>query len=324
MRTAFVTGATGQDGGFLIERLLAEGMRVHGLVRGGDGEAAQLRLRSPEVVLHEGDLADAGALSALIRELAPDEIYNLGGISSVAFSWEQPLLTSEITGLGAAALLEAAWQLRQATGQDVRFLQASSAEIFGLPLESPQSESTPVRPVSPYGAAKAFAHHLVAVYRSRGLHAVSAILFNHESPRRPTTFVTRKITHAAAMIAAGRQDTLQLGSLDVRRDWGWAPEYVDAMVRGLRHDVPDDYVVATGVSHSIAEFVETAFAYAGLADWRRFVTIDPAFARVVDATEMVGDPSHAGSVLGWRPRTTFQQLVEQMVQADMTVLMGSS
>jgi GDPmannose 4,6-dehydratase len=316
-KTAFVTGITGQDGGYLAERLLSEGVSVHGLIHTHDEHTATLERRSPQVVLHEGDLTDSAGVQALVSELEPDEIYNLGGISSVAFSWEQPLLTAAISGVGAVAVLEAAWRLQTDTGRPVRVLQASSAEIFGDPAESPQSENTPIKPTSPYGVAKAFAHHMTGVYRSRGLHASGVILYNHESPRRPTTFVTRKITQAAARIAAGEQETLVLGNLDARRDWGWAPDYVDAMVRAVRHDSADDYVIATGQSRTVGDFVAAAFAHAGMADWRDHVVLDEAFVRPVDAAEQCGDASKARSVLGWSPSVDFEQMVRLMVDADL-------
>jgi GDPmannose 4,6-dehydratase len=316
-KTAFVTGITGQDGGYLAERLLSEGVSVHGLIHTHDEHTATLERRSPQVVLHEGDLTDSAGVQALVSELEPDEIYNLGGISSVAFSWEQPLLTAAISGVGAVAVLEAAWRLQTDTGRPVRVLQASSAEIFGDPAESPQSESTPIKPTSPYGVAKAFAHHMTGVYRSRGLHASGVILYNHESPRRPTTFVTRKITQAAARIAAGEQETLVLGNLDARRDWGWAPDYVDAMVRAVRHDSADDYVIATGQSRTVGDFVAAAFAHAGMADWRDHVVLDEAFVRPMDAVEQCGDASKARSVLGWSPSVDFEQMVRLMVDADL-------
>ncbi len=318
--TAFVTGITGQDGGYLAERLLAEGVAVHGLVHGRDDHAQALLERCPDVVLHEGDLTDAERVAALIAELAPDEVYNLGGISSVAFSWQQPVLTAAVTGVGAVAVLEACWQLRERTGRDVRVLQASSAEIFGDPTQVPQDEQTPLRPSTPYGAAKAYAHQMTSIFRSRGLAASAVILYNHESPRRPETFVTRKITAAAARIAAGLQSSLSLGSLDVRRDWGWAPDYVEAMVRAVRHDTPDDYVIATGESHTIGDFVAAAFEHAGVPDWSERVVLDPAFARTGDAREQRGDPSKARSRLGWQPSHDFGQLVHAMVDADAAAL----
>ncbi|MCW2530248.1 MAG: NAD-dependent epimerase/dehydratase [Pseudonocardiales bacterium] len=317
MTTAFITGITGQDGGYLTEKLLAEGVEVHGLIHGGDALVGELTSRSPGALLHEGDLTDPDGIARLIDEIEPDEIYNLGGISSVALSWKKPLLTGAVTGLGAGAVLEAAWQLQQRTGREVRVLQASSAEIFGIPDESPQTEATPIRPRTPYGAAKAFGHHLAATYRGRGLAAATCIFYNHESPRRPPAFVTRKITKAAAMIAAGQQDRLLLGTLDVRRDWGWAPDYVDAMCLALRHDAVDDYVIATGESHTIADFVEAAFARVGIADWKSVVETDSAFVRPSDAPDQVGDPTKARNVLGWRPVVSFAELVERMVDADI-------
>ena len=317
MPTALITGITGQDGGYLAERLLDEDWQVHGLVHAGDGHVDELQRRTSSVKLHEGDLADAAAMYELVNEVAPDEIYNLGGISSVAFSWEHPLLTAQVTGLGAGAVLEAGWQLKQRSGREVRVLQASSAEMFGVPAQSPQSETTPIKPVSPYGAAKAFAHHLVGVYRARGMHAVSGILYNHESPRRPPQFVTRKITRAAALIALGRQDSLELGSLDVRRDWGWAPDYVDAMVRAIRYPHPHDFIIATGESHSVADFVEVAFRHAGLNPWRRYVSLDESLIRPVDAPELVGDSRKARQILGWRPVVDFDDMVRRMVDSDM-------
>jgi GDPmannose 4,6-dehydratase len=316
MPTALVTGISGQDGGYLAERLLDEGWQVHGLVHSADAERGDLRKRLPSVVLHEGDLADAAGLAALVDAVVPDEIYNLGGLSSVALSWRSPVLTAQVTGLGAAALLDAAWRLGQRLGREIRVLQASSAEVFGVPEQSPQNETTPLRPVSPYGAAKAFAHHLVGVYRGRGLYAAACILYNHESPRRPVDFVTRKITRAATRIAAGRQRTLALGTLEVRRDWGWAPDYVDAMVRAIRHDEPDDYVVATGETHSIEEFVAASFDRAGIKDWRDHVELDPSFARPVEAPELIGDASKARAVLGWQPKVSFEELVRLMVERD--------
>jgi GDPmannose 4,6-dehydratase len=316
MPIALVTGITGQDGGYLTERLLTGGWEVHGLVHADDVHARTLQARYPAVRLHEGDLSDAAGLTALVDAVAPDEIYNLGGISSVAVSWREPVLTAAVNGLGAAGLLEAAWQVQRRVGRPVRFLQASSAEIFGIPDESPQSETTAVRPRNPYGAAKAFAHNLVAVYRERGLHTCSCILFNHESPRRPEAFVTRKITAAVALIAAGKQDTLALGSLDARRGWGWAPDYVDAMVRAVRHRVPDDYVIATGEAHSVREFVAAAFASVGLPDWQDYVTVDATLARPVDAPELVGDAAKARATLGWAPTVGFEQIVTRMVDAD--------
>jgi GDPmannose 4,6-dehydratase len=311
-QVVLVTGVTGQDGSYLAERLVAEGHEVHGLVFRSDESTA------PDgVTTHAGDLTEFDALADLVREVSPDLVFNLAGISSVATSWEQPVLTAQTTGVAAVALLDACWSEQERRGEQVRFLQASSAEIFGQADRSPQDESTPVRPVNPYGAAKAYAHHATSVYRERGLHASSLILFNHESPRRPPTFVTRKITSGVAAIVRGEQDALALGNLDARRDWGWAPDYVDAMVRAVRHDVADEYVVATGEAHSVGEFVEAAFAHAGIRDWARVVTQDERFMRPVDATLLCGDAGRARSVLGWRTTLTFPEIVGRMVDADL-------
>ncbi|HEX8767549.1 MAG TPA: GDP-mannose 4,6-dehydratase [Jatrophihabitans sp.] len=319
--SAFITGITGQDGGYLAERLVAEGSSVHGLVHGSDDQVDVLRQRCPDAVLHDGDLTDAGRVRALIADLQPDEVYNLGGISSVAFSWQQPVLTGQVSGLGAAAVLDACWRVQPQTGRPVRVVQASSAEIFGNPEQAPQDELTPLRPENPYGAAKAYAHQMVSIFRSRGLAASAVILYNHESPRRPETFVTRKITAAAARIAAGRQDSLSLGSLDVRRDWGWAPDYVDAMVRAVRHEHADDYVIATGESHSVADFVAAAFAAAGVSNWQSKVEVDRTFTRPLgDAAEQRGDASKARAVLGWHPTLDFAAVVAAMVEADLAEL----
>lgn len=308
---ALVTGATGQDGSYLVEQLLGEGVEVHALVR--EGEVAPL----PEVVLqHVGDLTDGPGLEALVGEVEPAEVYNLGGLSSVALSWSEPALTAQVTGVAVGHLLKGALDLQDRTGRAVRFVQASSAEIFGW-AAPPQDERTPVAPVTPYGAAKAFAHHLVAVYRRRGLHASSCVLFNHESPRRPETFVTRKITAGVARLVAGQQEQLSLGNLDARRDWGWAPDYVDAMVRAVRHEDAGEYVVATGVAHSVREFVAAAFAAAGVVDWEDLVTLDPRFARPSDAPEQRGDPSRAAAELGWSPTVPFEELVARMVRHDL-------
>ena len=321
MQTALVTGITGQDGGFLAERMIADGCAVHGLVRAGE-DLADLRRRSPEAVLHEGELTDGDGLARVLADSDADEVYHLAGISSVALSWKEPVLTADVNALGTARLLEHAWQHQQRRGRPVHFLQASSAEIFGSAATAPQDEQTPVRPTSPYGAAKAFAHHLVGVYRERGMFAVSLLLYNHESDRRPESFVTRKITQAAVRIALGLQDELVLGNLDVRRDWGWAPDYVDAMMRALRHTHPDDYVIATGKAHSVADFVAAAFARAGVPDWRRHVRVDADLFRPADAGLQVGNPERAQRELGWTPTVPFEELVGRMVDADLAQLRG--
>jgi GDPmannose 4,6-dehydratase len=316
-----ITGITGQDGGYLTQQLLAEGAEVHGLVHATDPMAADFAAAHPGVQVHPGDLGDADSLRALVDAVEPDELYNLAGISSVAFSWEQPILTAELSGVAAAVLLQAASTLQERTGRRVACVQASSSEIFGDAQVSPQDESTPVRPVSPYGAAKAYAHHMAAVYRNKGLHVASCILFNHESPRRPTTFVTRKITSAAARIGVDGTGTIRLGNLEAQRDWGWAPDYVDAMVRAARHTDPGDFVVATGVTHTVAEFAEAALRRAGVGDdWRDHVEVDPDMLRPMDAPLMVGDASKARRELGWTPTVDFAELVGRMVDHDLALV----
>ncbi|AMB57851.1 GDP-mannose 4,6-dehydratase [Microterricola viridarii] len=318
MRTALVTGVSGQDGSYLSESLLAAGWAVHGLVRAAS--AAHEQPIDPRVITHTGDLADEARLRAVVADVAPDVIFNLAGVSSVAQSWQQPVLTAELTGVAAVTLLDAAWQLQEASGTPVRFVQASSAEIFGAASQLPQNEDTPIRPVSPYGAAKAFAHHAVGVYRARGLGASAAVLYNHESPRRPETFVTRKITRGAALIAAGQSDTLMLGNLDARRDWGWAPDYVDALIRMAEAPEADDFVIATGRAHTVREFVAAAFRAVGIEDWQRHVGLDPRFARPSDAPEMCGDASKARELLGWQPSVEFDELVARMAAHDLAAL----
>lgn len=314
MPKALITGVAGQDGSYLAEQLLSEGLEVHALTVSGAREG-----QCPEgVVLHAGDLTDVARTRALTLEIAPDEVYNLAAVSSVAQSWQDPDRTSAVNGTAAVALLESAYLLQERSGRAVRFVQASSAEIFGDPATSPQDESTPIRPVNPYGAAKAYAHLMVDVYRRRDLHAVSLVLYNHESPRRGAQFVTRKITSTVAAIARGEADRLVLGNLDARRDWGWAPDYVDAMVRAARAERPDDFVVATGVSHSVRDFVDAAFRRVGLTDWADLVQTDHAFERPLDPPEQTGDATRARTVLGWRPTLSFDQIVAAMVDADLT------
>ena len=306
---AFITGVGGQDGSYLAERLLADGLEVHALVLEVDGDPVHC---PDEVVLHVGDVADVEATRRLVREVAPQEVYNLAAVSSVAQSWDEPDRTAHVNGQAAVALMESA---RLVGG--VRFVQAASAEIFGEPAESPQTEATRVAPVNPYGAAKAFAHLSAGVFRQRDLHVSSLVLYNHESPRRPERFVTRKITSTVAAIARGEAEELVLGNIDARRDWGWAPDYVDAMVRAARADEPADYVVATGRAHSVRDFVAAAFAAAGVGDWEPLVRQDAAFFRPVDPTELVGDASRARAVLGWEPTVAFEEIVARMVAADL-------
>lgn len=325
MTTALVTGITGQDGGYLTEALLAQGVAVHGLVHAADTLVPDFVRRHPQVPLHDGDLGDEASLRAVVAHVAPDQVYNLAGISSVAFSWERPALTGLLSGQAPVVLLDAALDLQQTTGRPVAFVQASSAEIFGEAQVAPQDETTDVRPVSPYGAAKAYAHHMVAAFRSRGLAASSCILFNHESPRRPETFVTRKITAAAARIGLAGSGVITLGNLDARRDWGWAPDYVDAMVRAAAFPGGGDFVVATGQTHTVAEFAEAALRRAGLGDdWERHIEVDEALLRPKDAPLMVGDASKARRELGWVPTVTFDELVGRMVDHDLALLRGQA
>ena len=281
---------------------------MHGTVRPGEDVPVHL---PPSVVLHEAELLD-DALDDAYAAAAPDEVFHLAGVSSVALSWEQPLLTARVNGESTARLLE----LCHRAG--ARFLQASSAEVFAGSGVVPHDEGTPLAPRSPYGASKAFAHQLVQVYRARGTHAVNAVLYNHESPRRPATFVTRKITSTVAAIADGRADELVLARLDARRDWGWAPEYVDGMVRALRHATPEDFVLATGTSSSVRDFVVAAFAHVGIADWQAHVRTDERFVRPTDAPELVGDASKAARLLGWTAQVGLAELVGRMVDADRT------
>lgn len=317
-RTAFITGVSGQDGSYLAEQLDSAGWRVHGMVRAED--AAPPQNLPAGVTVHDGDLSNAPRLFQLIKEVRPDTIFNLGGMSSVAASWQWPYETSLSTGAASVALLEAAWLLQERTGREVRFLQASSAEIFGNATQVPQNECTPVRPITPYGAAKAFAHHAVGTYRKRGLFACSAILYNHESLRRPANFVTRRITLGVAAIALGLQDRLSLGNLDAVRDFGWAPDYVDALTLIATADQADDFVVATGVSHSVREFAEAAFSAAGIPDGLSQVDTDPRFRRPVDASEMRGDPSKILRTLGWTATTGFESIVQTMVEHDIDIV----
>jgi len=322
-RKALVTGITGQDGSYLAEFLLAKGYEVHGIIRRSSSFNTQ-RLehlyQDPHQVdarlyLHYGDLTDSSVLSRLLLEISPDEIYNLGAQSHVRTSFDLPEYTAEVTGLGTVRLLEA---MRE-TGVQPRFYQASSSELYGKVVEVPQSESTPFYPRSPYACAKAYAFHVTRNYREAyGLFAVNGILFNHESPRRGETFVTRKITRAVGRIKQGLQDKLYLGNLDARRDWGYAPEFVEAMWLMLQADTPDDYVIATGETHSVREFLQHAFGHVEL-DWERHVELDPRYERPTEVDLLIGDPSKAKRDLGWEPRVKFEELVGIMVEADVEV-----
>ncbi|HEY0258772.1 MAG TPA: GDP-mannose 4,6-dehydratase [Lacisediminihabitans sp.] len=317
-QTILVTGANGQDGAYLVERLVGEDHEVHGLCHSDEG-AARLAAAFPSVVTHVSDLADTAGMVDTVVSVRPTHIYNLAGNTSVERSWQFPTETADVLGVGPVRLLEAAWRLQETSSREVRFLQASSAEIFGDTLDVPQREQTPRIPVTPYGAAKSFAHEMVGVYRARGMHASSAILYNHESPRRPESFVARKISRGAAKISLGLSNRLVLGNIDVHRDWGYAPDYVDAMITILASSKADDYIVATGRAHSVRQFVQTAFSYVGIDDWEAYVTIDRALYRPADPKQLVGDPARLRS-LGWRPSVDFEQLVHIMVEADLASL----
>ena len=318
MPTALITGITGQDGQYLAEVLHGEGYRVFGLITGQRNPRADLVASGlPYVELVEGDLQDLSSLIAALEYTQPDEVYNLGAISFVALSFKQAELTANITGLGVLRLLEA---IRVVGGTDnpVRFYQASSSEMFGKVREIPQNELTPLHPRSPYGSAKVFGHNTTVNYReSYGMFACSGILFNHESPRRGLEFVTRKVTNAVARIALGLQDEVALGNLDAKRDWGYAGDYVEAMYLMLQQPEPDDFVIATGKTHAVRDFVRLAFAAAGIDDWERYVRIDPRFFRPAEVDLLVGDASKARRVLGWEPKMTFDELVTSMVAHDL-------
>ena len=316
--TALVTGVHGQDGGYLATRLLDAGALVHGLVR-DSGQAAQMALTHPGLTAHVGDLRDDRFVRDLVHAVRPDLVVNLAGSTSVARSWDAPVETADVLAVGPVRLLDACWTLDAEHGHVTRIVQASSAEIFGDAAVSPQDESTPVAPMTPYGAAKAYAHTMVDVYRRRGMHASSAILFNHESPRRPTNFVARKISRGVASIALGLESELRLGNIDALRDWGYAPDFVDALVRIASAEVPGDYVVATGAAHTVRDFVSAAFRHVGIDDWAKHVVIDPHLYRPADPRALVGDPARLRS-LGWRPTVDFEQLVALMVDFDLAEL----
>lgn len=323
MKRALITGISGQDGSYLAELLLDKGYEVHGLVRRAssfnrfriDHLPHDTRESGCRLFLHYGDLSDAVNLVNLIREIVPDEVYHLGAQSHVAVSFEIPDYTGLVTGLGTVRLLEAI----HASGVDTRFYQASSSEMFGA-AAPPQDERTAFHPRSPYASAKVYAHHSTVNYREAyGLFAVSGILFNHESPRRAENFVTRKVTRAVARINEGLQDELYLGNLDAKRDWGYAPEYVEGMWRMLQQGEPDDFVLATGETHSVREFCELAFGHVGL-DFEKHVRTDPRYERPSEVDVLCGDASKAERVLGWRPETRFSDLVGAMVDADVQLL----
>ena len=330
MKKALITGITGQDGSYLAELLLEKGYEVHGLVRRSSSiqrsriEHLHLYERGPNRILHlhYGDLSDGSSLVKLLFELRPDEVYNLAAQSHVRVSFDVPEYTTDVTATGVARLLSAIVQAKMV--DRTRFYQASSSEMFGKVVEVPQKETTPFYPRSPYACAKAYAHYLTVNFReSYGLFACSGILFNHESPRRGESFVTRKITLAAANIKLGKQEKLYLGNLDSKRDWGYAPEYVEGMWRMLQQDKPDDYVLATNETHSIRDFLDASFSHLGL-DWREHVEFDPLYMRPSEVDLLIGDYSKAKACLGWEPRTRMRELAKLMTDADLALVKASS
>ena len=316
-KSALITGITGQDGSYLAEFLLEQGYEVHGVVRRSSTEGGE---RIDHIVnrvhLHQADLLDQSSLAQAIDDSQPTEIYNLAAQSFVPTSWKQPVLTAEFTGVAVTRVLEAMRSVKS----DARIYQASSSEMYGRVLEVPQSETTPFYPRSPYGVAKVYGHYITVNYReSYDMFAVSGILFNHESPRRGLEFVTRKISNGVARIKLGLDTELRLGNRDAQRDWGFAGDYVQAMWKMLQQDEPDDYVIATGETHTVQEFVEIAFAHAGL-DWQEYVKVDPAFIRPAEVDLLIGDPAKAKAKLGWEPSVDFRGLVEMMVDSDLNAL----
>ena len=319
MRKAFITGITGQDGRHLAEFLQTKGYKVYGMMQGQHNPRAELlRDEFPEVEVVPGDLTDLTSLVTALEYVQPDEFYNLGAISFVAMSFNQAELTANVTGLGVLRALEAVRMVGGAQNNPIRFYQASSSEMFGKVRESPQTELTPFHPRSPYGVAKVFGHDITVNYReSYGMYACSGILFNHEGPRRGLEFVTRKITNTAARIKLGIDKELVLGNTDAKRDWGYAGDYVKAMWMMLQQDAPDDYVIATGETHSVDEFLTLAFEKAGLGDFRPYVKHDPKYFRPAEVDLLIGDPSKAEKKLGWKREVGFDQLVDMMVQHDI-------
>ena len=319
MPRALITGVTGQDGRYLAEFLKSKGYDIFGLVAGQrNPRLDEMVDEYPYVEPVSGDLRDLPSLIAAVEQAQPDEVYNLGAISFVALSFKQPELTAEVTGLGVLRMLEAIRVVGGTQNNPIRFYQASSSEMFGKIRESPQTEKTPFHPRSPYGVAKVFGHQITVNYReSYGMFACSGILFNHESERRGPEFVTRKITRAVARIKLGLQESVAFGDLSTRRDWGYAKEYVEAMWLMLQQPEPDDYVVATGETHTGQEFLEKAFQHAGIEDWQRFVQQDPRMLRPAEVDHLIGDATKAKEVLGWEPKVRFAELVRIMVDADL-------
>jgi len=316
-KKALITGITGQDGSYLAELLLAEGYRVFGMVRRSSMEKFdRIEHIKEQIEIKQADLLDQYSLIKLVEEIEPDEIYNLAAMSFVPTSWNQPVLTAEYTALGVTRVLETV----RAVNPKIRFYQASSSEMFGKVREIPQNEKTSFYPRSPYGVAKVYGHWITVNYReSYDLFAVSGILFNHESPRRGMEFVTRKVSHQAARIKLGLAKELRLGNLEAKRDWGYAGDYVRAMYLMMQRECPDDYVIASGETHSVRDLVETAFSYLGL-DYREFVHCDPALLRPAEVDLLIGDASKAREELDWQPKVSFRQLVEMMVEADLKTL----
>jgi len=319
-KRALITGVTGQDGSYLSELLLEKGYEVHGVVRRASTENFErISHLAGKIQLHQADLLDQLSIIDVMKETEPDEVYNLAAMSFVPTSWKQPVLTGEFTGIGVTRMLEAVKHL----GRDsIRFYQASSSEMFGKVVEVPQTETTPFYPRSPYGVAKVYGHWITVNYReSYDMYCCSGILFNHESPRRGREFVTRKVTDGVARIKLGMAKSLKLGNLDSKRDWGFAGDYVKAMWLMLQQDKPDDYVVATGETHTVKRLVELAFGAVGL-DWNKYVEIDPNLVRPAEVDLLIGDPAKAKAKLGWKPEVSFEKLVEMMVQADVARLQG--
>jgi len=319
LKRALITGITGQDGRYLSEFLAAKGYQVFGLLRGQNNpKGALVQAENPRLELIEADLRDLSSLIGVVEQVQPDEVYNLGAISFVQLSFRQAELTAEITGLGVLRMLEAVRIVGGPQNNPIRLYQASSSEMFGKVREVPQTERTPFHPRSPYGVAKVFGHHIAVNYREAyGIHASSGILFNHESPRRGQEFVTRKITSSLARIKLGLQDRIALGNIDSRRDWGYAGDYVEAMWLMLQQDEPDDYVIATGETHSVREFLDVAFHLAGYESWEPYVRHDVRFERPSEVDLLIGDASKAKEKLGWEPRVSFEQLVKMMYEADL-------
>ena len=317
MPKALITGITGQDGSYLAEFLLAQGYEVVGMVRRSSTiNFHRIAHIQDQIKLAQGDLLDQVSMIHVLEEYRPDEVYNLAAQSFVQTSWSQPVFTGEATALGVTRMLDAI----RIVDPDIRFYQASSSEMFGKVVTVPQNEATPFYPRSPYGVAKVYGHWITVNYReSYNLHAVSGILFNHESPRRGLEFVTRKISYGVAKIKMGISDELRLGNLDARRDWGFAGDYVRAMWQIVQNDMPQDYVIATGETHSVEEFLALAFGYVDL-DWQEFVVQDPRFMRPAEVDLLVGDASKAGKELGWEPKVTFKELVQMMVDADLKLI----